>query len=208
MYRQVNALMERVKDLETGLKEKDQELHECKNIMRKHEETIKQNQKRLTDCEGVIASQLVQIEIMRNKVEVMEEELELYDWRIDWNEMVACGFEIESEPFYTTSDLYRLSMKAFYNEIKKSFEVWLYRYRNNNEYGRIVTSFGFDYAIYAVCNSKVVDSYTDTFVDFASFDISRNNNKSKGFKCIELSPEKTDQLKYQNFHIICQASAI
>lgn len=205
--RQVSALMERVKNLEVGLEEKDQELLECKNITRKHEEIIKQNQKRLTDCEGIMANQLVQIEVLRSKVEVMEEELELYDWRIDWNELVACGFEIESEPFYTTSDLYQFSMKAFYNEIKKSLEVWLYRYRNNNEYGRIVTSFGFDYAIYAVCNNKVVDSYTDTFVDFASFDISRHNSKSRGFKCIELSPEKTDQLRYQNFHIIFRASA-
>lgn len=188
--RQVSALMERVKNLEVGLEEKDKELLECKNITRKHEKIIKQNQKRLTDCEGIMANQLVQIEVLRSKVEVMEEELELYDWRIDWNELVACGFEIESEPFYTTSDLYQFSMKAFYNEMKKSLEVCLYRYRNNNEYGRIVTSFGFDYAIYAVCNNKVVDSNTDTFVGFASFDISRHNSKSRGFKCIELSPEK------------------
>ena len=81
--RQVSALMERVKNLEVGLEEKDQELLECKNITRKHEEIIKQNQKRLTDCEDIMANQLVQIEVLRSKVEVMEEELELYDWRID-----------------------------------------------------------------------------------------------------------------------------
>ena len=62
-YYQNNSL-----EPEVTLRKKDCELNKCKETLNKNEEMVEQNQIRINDCESKLASQVVQIEILRNKV--------------------------------------------------------------------------------------------------------------------------------------------
>ena len=196
-----------MKEVEVALKKKDDELVECKETMRKNEEMTRQNQIRINNWESKWASQVVQIEILRNKAEVVEEELELYDWRIAWNELINNDGDLESAPFHTASDLYCLSLSVQYDDLDESMDIYLHRCRDDDErVGRIPTYRGFDYTIYVVCNNKVVDSDSGSLTDFSCFNIGRAYDRSKGFVCLELSSEDIAHLTYENFHIFCHAS--
>ena len=62
-YYQNNSL-----EPEVTLRKKDCEVNKCKETLNKNEEMVEQNQIRINDCESKLASQVVQIEILRNKV--------------------------------------------------------------------------------------------------------------------------------------------
>ena len=195
-----------MKEVEVALRKKDDELVECKETMNKNKEMTRQNQIRINNWESKWASQVVQIEILRNKAEVMVEEFNLYDWRIDWNELVNNHGDLESAPFHAASDLYCLSLSVQY-DFGKSMDIYLHRCRDDNEkVGRIRTYEGFDYTIHVVCNNKVVDSDCGFLMDFSSFNIGRGYERSKGFVCLELSSEDIYHLRNENFHIFCHAS--
>lgn len=197
-----------IKELEVALRKKDDELVECKKTMNKNEEMARRNGIRINDWESKLASQVFQIDILRNKAEVVEEELELYDWRIDWDELVINEGDLESAPFHTSSNLYCLSLSVEYDEIEESMDIYLHRCRDDDEkVGRIPTYSGLDYTIYVVCNNKVVDSNSGSLMDFSCFNIGRAYERSKGFVCLELSWEDIDSLRNKNFHIFCHASA-
>ena len=193
-----------MKELENTLRKKDDELAECKKTLIKTEEVTRQNGVRIDDLESKLASQVVQIEILRNKAEVVEEELELYDWRINWYELVD-NYGLESGPFHTTSDLYCLCLSVEYDDLDDSMEICLHR-RDDDEVGRIPTYEGFDYTIYVVCNNKVVDSDSGSLTDFSCFNIGRAYDRSRGFVCLDLSSEDLDSLRNENFHIFCHTS--
>ena len=193
-----------MKELENALRKKDDELVECKKTITENEAVTLQNGFRIDDLESKLASQVVQIEILRNKAEVVEEELELYDWRINWYELVD-NYGLESGPFHTTSDLYCLCLSVEYDDLDDSMEICLHR-RDDDEVGRIPTYEGFDYTIYVVCNNKVVDSDSGSLTDFSCFNIGRAYNRSRGFVCLELSSEDIDSLRNENFHIFCHTS--
>ena len=194
-----------MKELENALRKKDDELVECKKTITENEAVTLQNGFRIDDLESKLASQVVQIEILRNKAEVVEEELELHDWRINWHELVD-NYGLESGPFHTTSDLYCLCLSVEYDNLDDSMEICLHRCRDDDEVGRIPTYEGFDYTIYVVCNNKVVDSDSGSITDFSCFNIGRAYNRSRGFVCLELSSEDLDSLRNENFHIFCHAS--
>ena len=194
-----------MKELENALRKKDDELVECKKTITENEAVTLQNGFRIDDLESKLASQVVQIEILRNKAEVVEEELELYDWRINWYELVD-NYGLESGPFHTTSDLYCLCLSVEYDDLDDSMEICLHRCRDDDEVGRIPTYEGFDYTIYVVCNNKVVDSDSGSLTDFSCFNIGRAYNRSRGFVCLELSSEDLDSLRNENFHIFCHTS--
>ena len=194
-----------MKELENTLRKKDDELAECKKTLIKTEEVTRQNGVRIDDLESKLASQVVQIEILRNKAEVVEEELELYDWRINWDVLVDMD-RLESARFSTTSDLYCLSLSVEYDNFDDSMEIYLHRCRDDDEVGRIPTYEGFDYTIYVVCNSKVVDSKSGSLTDFSCFNIGRAYDRSRGFVCLELSLADLDSLVNENFHIFCHTS--
>lgn len=80
-----------IDELQVTLRKKDDELNECKKTMSKNEQIIKQNQIRINECERMLTNQVVQMEIFRSKAEVIEEELELYDWTIDLSELFENG---------------------------------------------------------------------------------------------------------------------
>ena len=101
--------------------------------MNKNEEMAKQNQVRINESEGKLANQVVQIEIFRSKVEVIEQELELHVWTIEWNKLVANDGYLESAPFYTSSDLYCLSLSMDYDEGIDYMDMGLHRCRDNNK---------------------------------------------------------------------------
>lgn len=193
-----------MKELENALRKKDDELVECKKTITENEAVTLQNGFRIDDLESKLASQVVQIEILRNKAEVVEEELELYDWRINWHELVD-SYGLESGPFHTTSDLYCLCLSVEYDNLDDSMEICLHRCRDDDEVGWIPTYEGFDYTIYVVCN-KVVDSDSGSLTDFSCFNIGRAYNRSRGFVCLELSSEDLDSLRNENFHIFCHTS--
>ena len=194
-----------MKELENALIEKDDELDEFKDKVSANETGTCLNHYRIQDLESKLASQVVQIEILRNKAEVVEEELDLYDWRIDWCELFANG-DLESAPFHTTSDLYCLSISVEYDEIDDSMEIYLHRCRDDDEVGRIPTYKGFDYTIYVVCNSKVVESNSGSLTDFSCFNIGRAYDRSRGFVCLWLSSKDVNSLRYKDFHIFCHTS--
>ena len=194
-----------MKELENALRKKDNELVECKKTITRNEEVTSQNGFRIDDLESKLASQVVQIEILRNKAEVVEEELDLYDWRINWHELVDMG-SLERESFRTTSVLYCLSLSVQYDNFDDSMEIYLHRCRDDDEVGRIPTYEGFDYTIYVVCNGEVVDSDSGSLTDFSCFNIGRAYNRSRGFVCLELNSEDVDSLRNENFHIFCRTS--
>lgn len=80
-----------IDELQVTLRKKDDELNECKKTMSKNEQIIKQNQIRINECERMLTNQVVQMEIFRSKADVIEEELELYDWTIDLSELFENG---------------------------------------------------------------------------------------------------------------------
>ena len=195
-----------MKEAEVALRKKDDELVECKETMSKNEEMTRQNQIRINNWEAKWASQVVQIEILRNKAEVVEEELNMYDWRINWNELIDSNGCLDSTPFRTASDLYCLSLSVEYNKFHKGMVIYLHRYRDHDEVGGIPTDRGFDYAIYVVCNNKVVDRDSGSLMDFSCFHIGRAYARSRGFVCLELDSDYIDHLRCENFHIFCLAS--
>ena len=195
-----------MKELENTLRKKDDELVKCKKTVIKNEEVTWQNGVRIDDLEIKLASQVVQIEILRNKAEVVEEELELYDWRINWHKLVE-NDSLESAPFHTTSDLYRLSLSVEYDNSDDSMEICLHRCRDDDEVGRIPTYEGFDYTIYVVWDNRVVESNSGSLTDFSCFNIGRTYNRSRGFVCLELNSDDVDFLRNDYFHIFCHTSA-
>ena len=198
-----------MKELEVTLRKKDDELNECKKTMNKNEEMAKQNQVRINECERKLANRVVQIEIFRSKVEVIEQELELHDWMIEWNELVANDGYLESAPFHTSSDLYCLSLSVDYDEDLGEMDISLHRCRDNNKIeeddGRIQTFEGFDYKIYVVCNSEIVCSDHGSFTNYPLFNIGRTYERSRGFVCHELDFDDMNPLVNENFHIFCKA---
>ena len=195
-----------IKELDVALRKKDDELVECKKTLNKNEEMSRQNRIRINDWESKLASQVVHIKILRNKADVVEEELELYDWRIDWYELINDG-NLESAPFHTASDLYCLSLSLEYDESEESMDIYLHNCRDDDKkVGRILTYRGLDYTVYVVCNSKVVNSNSGSLMDFSCFNIGRAYEGSKGFVCLDLSWKDIDSLRNKNFHIFCHAS--
>ena len=195
-----------MKELENALRKKDDELVECKKTITENEAVTLQNGFRIDDLESKLASQVVQIEILRNKAEVVEEELELYDWRINWHELVD-SYGLESGPFHTTSDLYCLCLSVEYDNLDDSMEICLHRCRDDDEVGRIPTYEGFDYTIYVVWDNRVVESNSGSLTDFSCFNIGRTYNRSRGFVCLELNSDDVDFLRNDYFHIFCHTSA-
>ena len=206
----------RIKELDVTLRKKDCELNKCKKTVNKNEEIIEQNQIRINDCESKLASRVVQIEILRNKVEVIEEELSLYDWRIDWNELNVNNGILESAPFHTTPDLYCLSLSVCYEPPDLLFEdemnIYLHRCRDNDKEdemeGRIQTLGGFYYKIYIVCDNKKIVSKSGYFTDYSLFNIGRAYERSRGFLCLQLDFCSVYFLQGRNFHIFVTAATI
>ena len=199
-----------INELQVTLRKKDDELNECKKTMSKNEQIIKQNQIRINECESMLTNQVVQMEIFRSKAEVIEEELELYDWTIDLSELFENGDNLDSAPFYTSSDLYCLSLSVDHNKDKNIMEIYLHRCRDNNKEeekeGRIQTFEGFDYNIYVVCNGKIVCSDEGSFTNYPLFNIGRAYQRSRGFVCHEFHYDDIVTLVDKNFHIFCKAS--
>ena len=110
----------KIKELEVALRKKDQEFIEYQKPLKKNEEIAQKNQVRLKASENKWANQAVQIKILQSKVMVMEEELDLYDWWINWNDLVGNNGDIESTSFHTDPDLYGLSLSMNYNIIEES----------------------------------------------------------------------------------------
>ena len=198
----------RIKELEVTLGEKDYELHECKKTVNKIEEIAKQNQIRINDCESKLALQEVQMEILCNKVPVIEEELRLYDWRIDWNELNEHDGKLESAPFHTTSDLYCLSLSVDYDHFEDHMMIYLHRcrdyYKKDKKEGWIQTLEGFNYKIYVVCDDEIRFTNSGHFADYSLFNIGRAYQRSRGFLCYELGSGEVMYLG-RDFHIICRA---
>ena len=202
-------------ELEVTLRKKDCELNKCKETVNKNEEMVEQNQIRINDCESKLASQVVQIEILRNKVEVIEEELKLYDWRIDWIELENNGI-LESTPFNTTPDLYCLSLSVCYDQsdflLRDEINIYLHRCRDYDKEdemeGRIQNLGGFYYKIYIVCGNRIVFSNSGSFTNCSLFNIGRAHERSRGFLCFRLDFGNADFLLGRNFHIFVTTNTI
>ena len=198
-----------MKELEVTLRKKDDKLNECKKRMNKNEEMAKQNLVRINECERKLAKQVVQIEIFRSKVEVIEQELELHDWMIEWDELVANDGHLESAPFYTSSDLYCLSLTVNYDLDFLKMDIGLHRCRDNNKIeekdGRIQTFEGFNYKIYVVCKSKIACSAHGSFTNYPLLNIGRAYQRSRGFVRHEFGSDDMNPLVNDNFHIFCKA---
>ena len=200
----------KMKELEITLRKKDYELNECKKTVNKNEEMVKQNQIRINDCESKLASRVVQIETLRNKVELLQDELKFYDWRIDWNELSDYGI-LQSVPFCTTFDLYCLSLSVEYDQaniFEEKIKIYLHRCRDYGKEdeleGRIQTLEGFYYKIYVVCDNEIVRTNSGYFTDCSLFNIGWTYQRSKGFLCLEFDYEFVGFA--EDFHVFCTAS--
>ena len=209
----------RMKELEVTLRKKDCELKECKKAVNKNEEKVKQNQIRINYCESELASRVVQIEILCNQVEVMKEELKLYGWMIDWNELNDNYGLLHSAPFYATSDLYRLSLSVQYvgTQLDEAagtismpeIKIYLHRCRDNDkedEVGPIQTLEGFYYKIYVACDDEIVWRNSGFFTDYSLFNIGWWGQRSKGFLCSDLDDDEVSFVEGHNFRAFCTAS--
>ena len=203
----------KMKELEITLRKKDYELNECKKAVNKNEEMVAQNQIRINDCESKLASRVVQIKTLRNKAEVIQDELKLYDWRIDWNELNDYGI-LESAPFYTTSDLYCLSLSMECDQadiFEEKTKIYLHRCRDygkaDEQEGRIQTLEGFYYKIYVVFDNEIVCTNSGYFTDYSLFNIGWAYQRSKGFLCLEFDYDYVDVIFAEDFfHVFCTAS--
>ena len=200
----------KMKELEITLRKKDYELNECKKTVNKNEEMVKQNQIRINNCESELASQVVQIETLHNKVEVLQDELKFYDWRIDWNKLSDHGI-LQSVPFYTTFDLYCLSLSVEYdqaNVFDENMKIYLHRCRDHNkkdeQEGRIQTLEGFYYKIYVVCCYEIFFTTSGYFTDCSLFNIGRTYQRSKGFLCLKFDYSVVGLA--EDFNVFCTAS--
>ena len=98
-------------------------------MQKSSKEITEENYCKINDSRRNLERQVAKNRIVRNKLEVLEKELKLYDRRIYWNELVAnCGV-LESAPFHTTADLYCLSLSVKYDVHYDSLDIYLHRCR-------------------------------------------------------------------------------
>ena len=132
--------------------------------------------------------------------------------RIDWNELSDYGI-LDSALFYTTSDLYRLSLSVGHDQVdifEDKMKIYLHRcrdYRKEDEKeGRIQTLEGFYCKIYVACDDKIVCRNSGFFTDYSLFNIGWAYQRSKGFLCSHLDYDEVCFVEGQNFRVFCTAS--